>query len=258
MKLTIRGLRIRTSPACLLLLFFFLGSASVPALHAQATSTHAGCLTQTRQQIGHDLRWLWKGIERAPRNSLRPPNLEWELPIAAATGILIASADAPASRRIQSPSLQRNADRFSNVGMGLELAAAGALYGVGCFSANRNSNDTPRQAGLAALEAAGAASAFDLLLKAGTNRQRPTQDSGRGEFWEGGTSFASSHAAASFAFAAVIAHRYPHNRWAKWGSYAAAAAVSLARFPAKKHFLSDIVVGGTLGYVTGTYLASSH
>jgi membrane-associated phospholipid phosphatase len=237
------------------LLVLFLGSTFFAStLHAQTTQANGGCLTQTRQQIGHDLRWLWKGIEAAPRNSLRPPNLEWELPVAAATGILIASADAPASRRIQSPSLQRNANRFSNIGIALELAAAGATYGVGCFTAR-----TPaRNAGLTALEAAGAASAIDLLLKFGTNRQLPTQDSGRGEFWEGGTSFASSHAAASFAFASVIAHRYPHNRWATWGSYAAATAVSLARFPAKKHFLSDIVVGGTLGYVTGAYLASQH
>lgn len=241
------------------LLVLFLGNACVPALHGQTTRANDGCLSQTRQQIADDLRWLGKGIESAPRNSLRPTNLEWELPVAAATGILIATADVPASRRIQSASLQRNADRFSNVGIGLELAAAGALYGVGCFTAHRNNSDNQaRAAGLAALEAAGAASAMDLLLKVGTNRQRPTQDSGRGEFWDGGTSFASSHAAASFAFASVIAHRYPHNRWAKWGSYAAAAAVSLARYPAKQHFLSDIVVGGALGYVTGTYLSSPH
>ena len=97
-----------------------------------------------------------------------------------------------------------------------------------------------------------------LVLQKGINRQRPFQDSGRGEFWEGGTSFTSGHAASSFAVASVLAHRYPHKAWVKWGAYAAAAAVSLSRYSAKQHFLSDILVGSTIGYVTGTYLASPH
>jgi membrane-associated phospholipid phosphatase len=31
--------------------------------------------------------------------------------------------------------------------------------------------------------------------------------------------------------------------------------VSLARVAGKKHFPSDILIGGTLGYLTGTYFA---
>jgi len=31
--------------------------------------------------------------------------------------------------------------------------------------------------------------------------------------------------------------------------------VSLARLPAKKHFPSDVLVGGIVGYVTGAYIA---
>src|SRR5258708_6392200 len=68
-------------------------------------------------------------------------------------------------------------------------------------------------------------------------------------------SFPSVHSATSFAFAAVIAQRYPKNKWAKWGAYALATGVSLSRYPAKKHYPSDILIGATLGYVTGTYLA---
>ena len=66
----------------------------------------------------------------------------------------------------------------------------------------------------------------------------------------------SGHTAGSFAFASVIAHRYPHNKWAKWGAYGLAAAVSGSRFPAHKHYASDILVGATLGYVTGAYMAN--
>jgi membrane-associated phospholipid phosphatase len=87
------------------------------------------------------------------------------------------------------------------------------------------------------------------------NRQYPYLRHSRGEFWEGGKSFPSGHAAASFAFASVLSHRYPHNPWVKWGAYALATGVSLGRLAGKKHFPSDVLVGATVGYVTGAYLA---
>jgi membrane-associated phospholipid phosphatase len=43
--------------------------------------------------------------------------------------------------------------------------------------------------------------------------------------------------------------------WVKWGAYVLATGASLSRYPAKKHYPSDILIGATLGYVTGTYLA---
>jgi membrane-associated phospholipid phosphatase len=68
----------------------------------------------------------------------------------------------------------------------------------------------------------------------------------QGEFWEGGKSFPSGHAATSLAFASVMAHHYPNNRWLKWSAYGLAAGVSFARVGGKKHFSLDILVGGTL------------
>jgi membrane-associated phospholipid phosphatase len=53
----------------------------------------------------------------------------------------------------------------------------------------------------------------------------------------------------------VIAHRYPNKRWLKWSAYALATGVSLSRYPAKKHYPSDILMGATIGYVNGIYLA---
>lgn len=108
--------------------------------------------------------------------------------------------------------------------------------------------------GFKALAAMGAAGTVDLGLKLAFDRQFPTTGNGAGKFWGGGRSFPSGHAATSFAFAAVVAHRYPHNRLLKWSAYALATGVSLSRYPAKKHFPSDILMGATLGYVTGAYL----
>jgi membrane-associated phospholipid phosphatase len=94
----------------------------------------------------------------------------------------------------------------------------------------------------------------DLGLKLAFDREFPTTGNGAGKFWAGGRSFPSGHAATSFAFAAVVAHRYPHKRWLKWSAYALASGVSLSRYPAKKHFPSDILMGAALGYATGAYL----
>lgn len=191
-----------------------------------------------------------QGLKAVPRGAVRPRNLKWELPILAATGVLIAKVDRPADNRIQSKSLQQTAGQWSNVGLGLEIGSAALAYGIGCGKHHSYLRDT----GFRALAAMGAAGTADLALKLAFDRQFPGPNS-TGKFWGGGRSFPSGHSATSFAFAAVVAHRYPKNKWIKWSAYALATGVSLSRYPAKKHFPSDILIGATLGYVTGTYLA---
>jgi PAP2 superfamily len=217
-----------------------------------AAASDGGC-RQIASQIPHTVSTFGHGIVAAPRDAIRLTNLKWELPIAAATGLLIATSDDHINRHIQSPSFVQAATRASNVGLGVELGTAGLMYLVGC-SGRRSSHLA--NTGFTALEAMGAANVLTFAIKVGTNRQHAYQTNSRGEFWEGGRSFPSGHAATSFAFASVIAHRSPHNFWLKWGAYGLATGVSLARVGGKKHFVSDIVVGGTLGYVTGSFLAT--
>ena len=187
-----------------------------------------------------------------PRNIVRPRNLKWELPIAAATGILIAEVDRPAADRIQSIDMQRLAGRWSNVGLGIEFASSGLEYGLGC---GEHRTDL-RENGLTSLLSMGAAGTVDLGLKLAFDRQFPYSTHSTGQFWGGGRSFPSGHSAVSFAWASATAHR-THNKWVKLAAYALASGVSLSRYPAKKHFPSDILVGATIGYVSGTYLAST-
>jgi len=195
-------------------------------------------------QFGH-------GLKGVPRTAVRPGNLKWELPILAATGVMIAKVDRPADNRIQSKSLRQTAGQWSNVGLGLELGLGALAYGMGCGKHHSYLRDT----GFKTLAAMGAAGTADLVLKLAFDRQFPYTPNSTGKFWGGGRSFPSGHSATSFAFAAVVAHRYPKNKWVKWGAYALATGVSLSRYPAKKHYPSDILIGATLGYVTGTYLA---
>ena len=217
-----------------------------------AQTTWTGCgASQTTPAVGGHAGRLLQGIERIPRNAIRPENLKWELPIGLATGLLIAEADQPAANRIQSRSFQNLAGRWSDVGLGMEIGVAGLTWGRGCIAHSPSLRDN----GLTVLTAVGAAGAFDLALKLAFDREFPFKPGSHGNFWGGGRSFPSGHAAVSFAFASSLAHLYPHNRWVKWGGYALATGVALARYPAKRHYVSDILIGSTLGYVTGTYIA---
>lgn len=218
-----------------------------------AAGTGDGGCRQIAGQLPHTAATFGHGLVAAPRNAIRPSNLKWELPIVAATGLLIATADNHINNHIQSPTFVQDSTRGSNIGLGIELGTAGLMYLGGC-SGHRSSYAA--NTGFTALEAMGAANLMTFVIKAAANRQYAYHANPQGEFWEGGRSFPSGHAAISFAFASVVAHRYPHNLWIKWGAYGLATGVSLARVGGKKHFASDILVGGTLGYVTGTYMAT--
>ncbi len=238
--------------SCTIIAMLALAAGASTACAAQDVVNPSGC-REIASQLPHAASTFGHGLLNAPRNSIRPSNLKWELPIAAATGLLIATSDTHINNHIQSPTFARDAGRGSNIGLGIELGAAGLMYVGGCTG---HRSPTTASTGFTALEAIGAANLLTLGVKVAANRQYAYHSNPQGEFWEGGKSFPSGHAATSFAFASVIAHRYHHNLWVKWGVYGLATGVSLARIGGKKHFASDVLVGATIGYVSGTYLAN--
>jgi membrane-associated phospholipid phosphatase len=60
----------------------------------------------------------------------------------------------------------------------------------------------------------------------------------------------------SWGLASALAHQYPHNRALQWTAYSLAVSTALLRVPARKHFPSDILIGGTLGYLIGSQVAT--
>jgi membrane-associated phospholipid phosphatase len=69
-------------------------------------------------------------------------------------------------------------------------------------------------------------------------------------------SMPSGHTARAFAVASVVAHEF--DRWyVEVPAYATAASVGLERVRSGDHWLSDVVVGGTLGYLIGRTVSSS-
>jgi hypothetical protein len=212
-----------------------------------------GCKAATGHQLSHDMRWMGRGIVLAPKHALKPGNLMWEIPVVAGTAFMVNVGDNPTSRTISSTQEQKVANRFGDIGLYSEWGLAGALFAAGCAT----HKDSVRSAGLEALEAAGTAMAIDGVFKEISNRARPGANNSNGNFWDaGGRSFASGHAAASFAISSVLA-KHTNSKWKKFALYGAASAIAFSRFPAKQHFLSDIIVGSTLGYVVGTYMTDS-
>jgi membrane-associated phospholipid phosphatase len=61
-------------------------------------------------------------------------------------------------------------------------------------------------------------------------------------------SFPSGHTIAAFSIATVVARRYGNHRWVPYAAYGMAALVGFSRLSLSAHFLSDVFMGGALGY----------
>ena len=94
----------------------------------------------------------------------------------------------------------------------------------------------------------------ETAISAGVNRSRPDANFGAAHFGPPGkgsknSSFPSTHTAVAFALVTPFAQDYN----APW-LYAVAGATGFGRIQQRKHFVSDVVAGGLLGYVTGSLL----
>ena len=69
-----------------------------------------------------------------------------------------------------------------------------------------------------------------------------------GSLLRGNGSFPSGHTVAAFSVATVIARRYGNHRWVPYAAYGLAAVVGFSRLSLSAHFLSDVFMGGALGY----------
>ena len=132
-----------------IVLLFALVLGLITSVQAQTD----GCKSATGHQASHDMRWMGSGVLLAPRRAVKLSNIKWELPVLAATVLMVNYGDTPASRRIDNVHVENAANRFSNIGEYTEWGLAGALFAVGCAK----QNDSMRSAGLQALGGGGGA-----------------------------------------------------------------------------------------------------
>jgi membrane-associated phospholipid phosphatase len=235
-------------------------SEQAPENQQQPSTQSAICgvkhLGQCLKDIGHDQAGIWTSPLRVSRR-----DAFWLVPFAAGTGVAL-HYDAQAQQNL---GIDQSRIDASNIVSGFgspyaTLGGAAALYFLGLKTHNEHLAETGRL---------GAEAVIDSLLvvealKLATNRERPNEGNGQGGFWPHGTrsyeldgSFPSGHAAESFTLARVIASEYP-SKPVQIAAYAFALAISASRVTARQHFPSDVLVGGTFGYLIGGYVVRHH
>ena len=209
----------------------------------------------------------WK---RLLPNLLSDQKRIWTLPISLASGqnlapagaVLGATAGLLAVDPYESPYFRTTTTfhSFNNIFTGNAtvigtIAAPISLYAVGLLRKDSKMEHTALLAG----EAVADAELVTTVLKDTTKRVRPAAIPSTGNFsdtWfesggsllRGSGSFPSGHTIASFSVATVIARRYGNHRWVPYVAYGMAALVGFSRLSLSAHFLSDVFMGGTLGY----------
>jgi hypothetical protein len=198
------------------------------------------------KHLVEDQKQFWSTPTR-----LRVKDLKWIAPSAASVGLLIATdswlaRQVPASHMATSKTLS-DYIAYSFVGLG------GTSFLLGHIRHDDHLSETGLLAGEAAINSAGVAYA----LKEITQRQRPIQGNGHGNFFAGGASFPSEHSALAWSVASVWAHEYPG--WlSQTAAYGLASAVTIGRVTAKQHFPSDAIVGSALGWYLGRQVYRAH
>ncbi len=147
-------------------------------------------------------------------------------------------------------------NRISDIGASYTLLPVVAgFYGVGVLA------DHPKAREVGVL---GGESLLDSLivvevLKVAAGRNRPDAARDPGHFFDGGSGFPSGHAIESWALASVISHEYAKDSiLVPIVACGLAGVVSAARFTAQRHYASDIVAGGAMGWFIGRYVYRTH
>lgn len=226
-----------------------LPNAPVPQVESRPEVTVRGL----PRAVLEDQKSIWTSPLR-----IRAKDLVWLAPLAAATGVAIAT-DHRTMSSVVSHDAGFNSENVttSNVLIGGFIAAPVALFGVGQYEHNAKARET----GLLGAEALLDGVAVEQGMKLVFWRERPAMDHERGLFFQGNagwdSSFPSSHATLAWTSAAVIAGEYK-SPWVQMSVYTLATGVSLTRVLGQEHFPTDVLVGSAAGWLIGHYVVRSH
>jgi membrane-associated phospholipid phosphatase len=206
------------------------------------------------KSLPRDLFLDQKNLFSAPFH-MTPTQWEWTVPLAFVGAGLLASDTAIERHVPTNPTTVSRANTVSNAGLGALVAVGAGMFVWG----HLRDDDQQRETGLLAGEAGIDAFLDTEVFKYAFGRERPFTGSGKGHFFQGGSSFPSQHSTISFAIASVIAHEYP-GILTEALAYGVAAGVSAARVGAHQHFATDVLAGSALGWYLGrqVYRARSH
>jgi len=130
---------------------------------------------------------------------------------------------------------------------------------AGIFAVSLLTDDTWFQdAAFTSLQSLIYAGAMSYGIKYTVGRFRPYEQNGSYRFspFSGNTSFPSGHTTAAFAIMTPWVLYYPHP--VTYGLFALSTGTAIARIVREKHWATDVLAGGTLGFFTAYYLTRRH
>jgi len=206
------------------------------------------------KKFGHEEYRIWTSPFRASSYDTHTVK-KYVVPFAIIAGALIATDTRTADALPNTEDQTVWSGRVSQIGAAYTLAGfSGATALVGHLVGN----DHAVEAGLLALEALAHTQVVVFGVKQITNRSRPDRNDNVAGFWKGGDSFPSGHAASAFSVAAVFAYEYREHIAVPITAYAVAGVVSASRLGARRHWFSDVFVGGSTGFLLGRYVYRKH
>ena len=160
--------------------------------------------------------------------------------------------------------IDKRVDKFSQnhlqssaaLNAGKAASALPLLMGLGAGAAAIGlAGDGYTDTGWTALKAGALALGVNTVTRYAVGRARPTEGLGATQFdgFKSGSfssSFPSNHTALAFALVTPFAQQYDMP-WL----YGAAAITGMGRLPGRKHWVSDVVAGGVVGYAIGSLLS---
>ncbi len=180
-----------------------------------------------------------------------PPLSDWAYGAGLAAGAVLAGAalDKPVDRYVSKHADTRLARSWGNFGENMPIALLATSATAAALGDSRMQN-----MGIVSLQSVGVALGVSAVGKYVVGRARPDENRGSWErVGEGqsrtNSSFPSGHSAVAFAAVTPFAMEYD----APW-LYGVAAVSSMGRVAGRKHWVSDTVAGGIIGYATGALL----
>jgi PAP2 superfamily len=203
----------------------------------------------------HVMQDEW-GIVTAPVR-LRQPDAPKVIAFGLGTTLAVAT-DVNAMEELGvNPSREHNASKYSDYA---GLYAPAVFVSVGYFVGKARHDRRFQETTILAEEAMVDSFILNTGLGYAFNRETPTEGNGKGALWPhgpstwpDGQSMPSDHSILAWSFARVVASEYP-GFVPRVAVYSLAASVSAARVIGRKHFPSDVFVGGVLGYYIGGYV----
>ena len=193
---------------------------------------------------------------------------------ALASSALLFSVDRSIADQVRGSSLQRNTFAKNIMSGARVFGDPGVVViGAGLWAAGQLGGDrTQRLIGLRSLEAIVVSGAVTGIIKTAAGRARPDRSPANARDFsfargirDGSDfqSFPSGHTTAAFAFAAAVdaewARLSPKRAgWVAPVLYGVAALTGVSRIFNDRHWASDVLLGGAIGYVAGHAVVRWH